>query len=508
MYKRHATLFFVLCFLGGIFASAFLNLDEVYKFSWIFHITQYYFLGFFILGLVLAQILGGGGGKRLSVLIMVLITGFFGGALIYQNSSREQIISAGNPNHISYYNDKGEMTFTGKIIYYPDFKIDKTKYEMEALAPFSGKILITANRYPLYEYGDILELTGKLKTPAEFPDFNYKNYLSKDGIYSVIYWPQVDKIGEAEGLKMVFWKNIFSFRTKMRDGFYKIFPASQASVLAAMILGDEHLMSEELVNKLSATGLRHIVAISGFNIFILIRILEHVGFRIGLWRQRVFYFVLVVITIYIFLVGASASVVRAGIMGIVALLAGHIGRVIDPKRAVIFTATGMLALNPFLLRLDIGFQLSFLAILGIMYLESYFERWLRFLPKDLIWKLFPLRSVAAMTLAAQTATLPVVIYNFGTLSLISPVINVLVVPLLTVITPFAIAVGIGGIFLAPIFLYFSWPLYIMLSYILLMIDIFSKIPMGFLRIQGDFSFLWFTPWYLGIFWLIRRYKIV
>ncbi|OWK26814.1 MAG: hypothetical protein US76_01770 [Parcubacteria group bacterium GW2011_GWA2_38_13b] len=489
MYRRHATLFFAICFLGGIFISAFLR--QLLPFP-VFHISQYYFLGFFILGLLLAQFFG----QWKVVAIMLMSAGLLLGISTYLNYfNKETVFLTELERHISVYNDKGETNFIGQISHYPDLRIDKIQYEIEIISvgdnptplagrQVSGKIILTANLYPVYEYGDILEISGKIRTPAEFPDFNYKDYLAKDGIYSVIYYPEIKKIGEANGARIFVWKNIFSFRDKLRESFYRIFPAPHSAILSAMILGDQGLMSKGLREKLSLTGTQHIISISGMNIVILAGILELIGLRLGLWRKHIFYFAATIIIFYVFMIGAPASAARAGIMGVILLLAQNSGRISDNKRILILVAGIMLALNPLLLNFDVGFQLSFLAIIGIMYLQKPLETLLKFLPEKWFWGFFPLRSVAAMTLAAQITTLPVVVYNFGNISFIAPFVNILIVPLLGFIMLYGLAGAIGGMFFAPVFLYLSWPLYAVLSYVIFMIDLFFKIPLSFIRING------------------------
>src|SRR3989338_4446159 len=101
----------------------------------------------------------------------------------------------------------------------------------------------------------------------------------------------------------------------------------------------------------------------------------------------------------------------------------------------------MLAINPFLLAKDVGFQLSFLAILGLAYLQQFFSHWLRFLPN---FKIFPIKTTLAATLSAQVFTLPILVYNFGYFSPISLIPNVLIVPLLAPVTILIFIFGISG----------------------------------------------------------------
>ncbi len=129
---------------------------------------------------------------------------------------------------------------------------------------------------------------------------------------------------------------------------------------------------------------------------------------IGFRKNQAFYLSLGLLFLYILMIGAQASAVRAFIMAGIWLLAEKSGRPSSGSRAVFLTAAFMLAQNPFLLANDVGFQLSFLAILGLVYFQQFFSRWLKFLPNP---KIFPLKTTLAATFAAQIFTLPILIYN-------------------------------------------------------------------------------------------------
>ena len=119
----------------------------------------------------------------------------------------------------------------------------------------------------------------------------------------------------------------------------------------------------------------------------------------------------VLIAFFIIMTGFQSSAVRAGIMGGLFLLGQYLGRMSVSSRSIVIAAALMLAHNPLLLKLDVGFQLFFLAMIGIIYLMPVFQDWFRKIPA-----MFQLRNILAMTLSAQIFTLPILIYNFGYLS--------------------------------------------------------------------------------------------
>ena len=267
-----------------------------------------------------------------------------------------------------------------------------------------------------------------------FEDFNYKNYLAKDGIYSVVYYPEVEVLETKKG--NFIYQTIFKFKNKIKQSIEQIMPFPEISILEAITLGNKQMLSDELKETLNITGTRHIVAISGMHIVILSEILLFLLIGLGLWRQQAVYFALGILILFIIMVGAPTSAIRAGVMGGILLIAQSIGRLSDSGRIVVFAAAMMLIFNPLLLRYDVGFQLSFLAVLGIIYLKPIFDNWIERINKK--EQLNGFIQIITMTLAAQVATLPILVYNFGRISFISPIANVLIVPAL----PYVMGLGL------------------------------------------------------------------
>ncbi len=360
-------------------------------------------------------------------------------------------------SQLNNYNDSDEeIVLTGKIIKEPDIRENNIKLTILARGRASGRILVTVSRYPEYGYGDELEITGKLQTPTVFEDFNYKKYLLKDGIVSVSYYPKVKLMSQ----NIDFYSGILKIKDKIRQGIYRSFSPPQSEILGAMILGDKGRMSLELKEKLNVTGIRHITAISGLHILILSTILMSLLLGIGLSRSLAPYISLGIIFLFIAMIGFQPSSVRAGIMGGLFVLAQAFGRKSVGTRAIILTAGIMLLINPLLLFYDIGFQLSFLAVLGIITLAPYFKKWVK-------------STILATTLSAYIFTLPILFYNFGRISLIGPLVNILVIPVIYWIMILGLAFSI----LTLIFPLGSWlisfPLWLLLTYITKIVDFFS-----------------------------------
>jgi len=374
-------------------------------------------------------------------------------------------------NELIEYNDlEEEITLIGTVVKEPDVRETNTRLTIQVN---DAKILATVSRYPEYKYGDELKIIGKLQTPVVFEDFNYKDYLKKDGIYSVVYYPKVELLsrGNYRGPSSIIYSKILDFKDKLRQSIYRSLSPPQSSILGAMLLGDKSRMSSGLKEKLNIAGVRHVTAVSGMHVLILSTILMSFLLGLGFWKGQAFYISIIIIFLFIAMTGFQASGVRAGIMGGLFLLSQKIGRRSVSSRAIVIAAGIMLVINPLLLFYDAGFQLSFLAALGIIYLSPVFKRWLRFVPEV---KFFNFRSILVMTFSAYIFTLPILIYNFGRVSLAGPLTNVLILPFIYWIMIFGFIFGLAGMLWQSLAWVLSWPVWFLLTYLVKVVDIFSK----------------------------------
>ena len=242
------------------------------------------------------------------------------------------------------------------------------------------------------------------------------------------------------------------------------------------------------------------------NVAILCSVLMSLFLGLGLWRGQAFYLTLFFIFLFVLMIGFQASVVRAGIMGAAVLLAQKVGRLPNSTRIIVFTATIMVLINPMILVWDVGFQLSFLAILGIVLLSEPIGNILKFIPKE---KFINIRSVISATLAAQVFTLPILIYNFGRISLISTLTNILVVPMVDLIMIFGFIFALLSSIWWVLGWIFIWPCWLLLVYVIRVIEIFSK-PWAMKSFE-NVHWLWLVFLYLilagVVVWVKRRARL-
>ena len=409
------------------------------------------------------------------------------------------------PDKIWHYNGQ-EINITGLVVKEPDVRNNNVKYEVETQnfaslqRNIGGKILITTNLYPRYNYGDELEIKCQLEQPEEFNDFSYDRYLAKYDIYSVCYYPEIIRTDSGRG--NWFYKNIFILKDKLRLILDSGLAEPEAGLAQALILGDKRDISQDIKDDFSQAGVSHLLAISGLHISIIGALVMSFLLGLGFWRQQAFWLASLFLFFYIILIGAPASALRAGLMGFLALLALNSGRLNRLTNSVMFAGAALLFVNPKMLRDDIGFQLSFLAVIGIIYIYPVIDRWL---DKIELPKLRGIRDIIAITISAQVLALPIIAYNFSIISLISPLANLLILWTLPFIM-IAMLIGLLLSFFLPAFSFiFFLPAGLLIKYIIIIADKLTEIPYAYIKLDY-LNFFWIVLYYLIIIGFMVRYS--
>lgn len=385
-------------------------------------------------------------------------------------------------DELQIFRDTEEVVkISGVIRGQRDLRENHIKYIL-LTQPLNEKILVSTELSQKFNPGDKILIQGTLQTPKEFPDFNYREFLSKDGIRTVAYYPEIE-ILQKSGFN--FYNAILQIKEKLRQANRRALPFPESELLGAMVLGDKQLLPDYLKESFNTTGIRHITAISGMHITIIASLLmAFFAYGTKLGKDRGFYLVLFFLIFYIALVGFPPSAVRAGIMASIVLLAEKVRRNYFAPRALVLAAFAMLLFNPALLRFDAGFQLSFLAVLGIIYIAPLFNLILEKISvlknKKLVW----LKKVLSMTLGAQISTLPILVYNFGLFSLSAPVVNVLVVPLLPFVIGFGFIGILAGLVSQAVGVVFSFPAFLLLSYIISLSQFFDNFKWSGIKVEN------------------------
>src|SRR6056297_3081936 len=156
-----------------------------------------------------------------------------------------------------------EVELTGEVVEEPDLRSGRVKLTVGNFDNLKERILITTARH--YNYGDELKIKGEVKEPAVFKDFNYKKYLEKDGIHGVMYYPRVELVDK----NFTAYGSLLKLKNKFRQVIYNNFSPPQSEILGAMLLGDKQKLSESLEKSLNKAGLRHVTAVSGMHVAIV-----------------------------------------------------------------------------------------------------------------------------------------------------------------------------------------------------------------------------------------------
>ncbi len=351
-----------------------------------------------------------------------------------------------------------------------------------------GLVLLKAPLYPEYKYGDKLKVTCKIAAPQKFAspagEFDYAAYLARYDIYSVCNFPKEIKL-IASGQGNRFYSAVYVLKNKFSEIGGKILPEPHASFLAALVYGARQGIPEDLTEQFNRTALTHIIAISGYNISLVVAILFPIFTFMFLPRRWAFPFVVLGIVFFVIFAGVSASVARAGIMGIIAAMANNTSRMSQSGRILVFVGFLMLFLNPKLLFFDRGFSLSFVATAGLIYLAPIVKNYF------LWWKKgFYFRKIVEETLSATAATLPLTIYYFDRISLVSLLANLLVLPMIPLVMLFGFIALVGGLVWQSLGFVLAVIPWILINYIFKIIDFLASFRLSSVDL-GNVP--WFAP---------------
>ena len=406
--------------------------------------------------------------------------------------------------YLASYNNFGNVKIRGFISEEPDLRLSHTKITVEASMIFtsgawrnvSGRVLASISRFPEFEYRDEVELRGKLMTPENMDDFSYEDYLSLFDVYSVMYTPHVTLLGKRPGFDLR--APIFKLKKVLTRRLNLIFPEPYASFAAGLLTGARKGMQPKILENFRTTGLTHIIAVSGYNITILILFVG--GLFAGAEPKTRIMLSTAVILLFMILTSMSASVVRASIMGILSLASLWFGRKDNVIHILLITAFAMAMANPRIVVFDKGFQLSYAATFGLVLLSPKLESFFKKVPEIL-----GLRTALTATISAQIATLPIILNSFGRWSLVAPLSNIFVLPLIPLaMLCAALALALSFIFF-PLGLLVGWWGKVVLGTVIMLSDTFAKIPFASVEVSG---FSWFMAIlaYCLILGLLKLYR--
>ena len=327
-------------------------------------------------------------------------------------------------------------SFVGTVVAYPDVRRTNTKLvvlvhgtcsvdETVETIPNTFRVLATTDRFTQVSYGDVVCLRGEIERPEPFEGFRYDRFLGVSGITHVVRRASVETVGRDPPSGLLAW--LLERRERFEASLRRLYPEPTAGFLEGLLLGTRAGLSEDLTDAFNATGMTHIVALSGANVTLLATV--SFGLLSGaLSRRSALWATISLVFAFVVLTGMSSSLVRAGIMGTLVLVAREIGRPssgLSSANVLLMSAVLMSLWRPLSLAWDPGFQLSFAATFGILFVASRIDRFFGWLPKVLM-----IRESVTLSVASQITTLPLVLWHFGRVAWIAPLANMLVLPVL------------------------------------------------------------------------------
>ena len=445
------------------------------------------------------------GHKRSVCLWMLLcLVAVMGGALVFQHSVSEPTI------HL--YNEWSGVHIRGSVENDPTYNGTTSIFRLSAQqvkvenewSEVSGTVLVFAKGFATYSSGDELLVTGRLEIPQlSIDDHSKPGY---NHVESVMFNPSIDLSGRGE---------LSGFRNRLSDSLTLALSEPEGSLAQALLLGIRSHVPDYLADSFRNSGTAHIMAISGLHVAILGgMVLSFAAWVLG--RQRPTYIVicLVAVWLYALLTGMHCPAYRAAIMFSLFLVALWIGRPHSALPSIAFAAAVIVGTDPAALW-EASFQLSFVAVIGIVLILPYLQRAGRVLTESVVGEEGPLFSITspivtgiAVTLAAIIATFPLIAYYFEHVSLVGLPATLAVLPALPGVIVTVSLVAVAGLFAPFLAEMLGWIAWLFLAYVIEIVQAFASLPFASTEVSGiDGSFVWgYYGMLFGGLWMVSSRK--
>jgi competence protein ComEC len=395
-----------------------------------------------------------------------------------------------------------EVSLSGLVTKEPEVRDKNTQI---VVATDNDTLLVSVDRFTEVSYGDTVSVTGTLKEPQPFAtdfgrEFDYPGYLKARGIEYYISYGDIEVVEQGGGNPLVVF--LLHQKQALIRGIESVLTEPQAGLGEGLLLGVKSALGEELEETFRVSGIIHIVVLSGYNIMLIVAFILMV-FSYLLPRRTRLLVALGAIAAFALIVGLSATVVRASIMASLIVVAQLLGRSYHVTRALFFAGVVMVALNPYLLMYDIGFQLSFMATLGLIMVAPRLETVIGEKVAS-----FGIKEFLLATVATQIAVLPILLYHIGQVSLIAIVVNVLVLPIVPVAMLTTFVAGFVALIHASIAIPFAFVAHLTLSYIINVAQACASLPFAAVTVP-PISPIIVPVMYAGMgvfFWLVSKHS--
>jgi competence protein ComEC len=456
--KTNTLIFICIFLLFGLFISKYFE-----------PISIYYFLIFSLLAVIFYRF-------KTAFIFTVCLAAFAGGLyrggllqqqnLSYQDFYYKKVTITGIASEDGFYSDSSQLEFT----------VGSVKVDGKSIP---GKVKIKGFGSPaVYRY-DLVEATGKL-------------YPSVGSRQASMSYADINAIATTNSL-------IDNIRTKFIIGIETSLPEPAASFAIGILVGQRSLLPEYLMEALTIVGLVHIVAVSGYNLTIIVNFVRRIGSKLS--RFQLLFISLVLIYGFILISGFSPSIVRASLVSFLSLTAWYFGRKIRPALLILLVASITAFYNPYYIWSDIGWYLSFLAFVGILIIAPILIRLFRIKNNN------GFASMAVESFSAQVMTTPLIMMIFGRVSLIGIIANIIIVPLVPLAMFFSFIAGLIGAILPNLSAYLAIPARLLLNLMILITEKLATVPGAYKLVSVGFTSMLLIYGSILIFYIGLRKRL-
>lgn len=391
--------------------------------------------------------------RSILLLIMLTLTLFGFGVLrgteyaqkyaAYKRLEDQKVVLVGVAASDAVYGQRSQLTFT----------LRDTQSVTPEQAELVGTQEVSGFGEPMVYKGQIVKVSGKLR-------------LSRGNNSARLSYAQIEILGGRSSL-------VDDIRRNFAAGIQSSLPEPAASFGMGILVGQRNTLPEDVTEHLKAVGLTHIIAVSGYNLTVIMRAAQTLFGKRSKYQFMVFSIVL--ISLFLLIAGGSPSIVRASVVCGLGLAAWYYGRNVSPMVLLLLSGAITAWMNPLYVWGNVSWYLSFLAFFGVLIVAPVVVK--RFFSKK---EPGLIKMIVIESLCAEAATLPYVLWVFGQFSLVGILGNTLVVafiPLAMLLTLFA---GLAGLFIPFVAGWFAWPASILLTYMLDIAQVLSKTPHGFM----------------------------
>ena len=416
---------------------------------------------------------------------LVIITLFYAIAIVLLNyfGVTDKIPA----NDIARYAIGKTDCITGKIISAPEESRNRTTFILKCdkinESPAKGRILV--NVYTdenVVSYGDIIEITGKFFRPsyASVPGtFDYKKYLLRKKIYAILSVYKPEEIRVLGSKPAYIMKMSLSLRKQILKSYNDNLLPQQAAILSGITIGERSGLTDYIQKIFVDAGIMHALVVSGSNVAFVALIFFWVFRKLFRLRKNISWSLLIpIIILYTLITGSNPPVVRATIMTLIVIMSVLLSRNSDVYQGLFFAAFVILLFNPHTL-FEAGFQMSFIATLGIIYFFPKFQSagYVKKLPAAGQWII----GVFFASLAAQIAIFPLMAYYFNKVSIIAIISNLFILPLVGLLLGAGFTLYAASLIGGPVLLITAKITGLLVSLVTVLVDFFANIPHSTLR---------------------------